>query len=93
DGDLTASQLRAATERIRERLAKVEHDLADAGRVDALGDLIGCADVAAAWDGLSLSRKRAAISTLMRVTMHPVGRGSRTFRPETVGIDWLSGAT
>jgi len=93
DGTLTASQLRAATERLRERLAKVEHDLADAGRVDTLGDLIGAADVAAAWDGLSLSRKRAAISTLMRVTMHPVGRGSRTFRPETVGIEWLSEAT
>lgn len=92
DGALTASQLRAATERIRENLAAVESQLADAGRVDVLGDLVGAADVAAAWESRSLDQKRAAIAALMRVTLYPPGRGTRTFRPETVGIDWLSGA-
>lgn len=92
DGSLTASQLRAATERLRARLTDLEAQLADAGRVDVLGDLVRAQNVADAWESLSLERRRAVISTLMRVTLHPPGRGTRTFRPETVGIDWLSEA-
>lgn len=93
DGDLTASQLRTASERIRARLSSIESELADAGKVDVLGDLIGARDVSTVWDGFTLERKRAVIQTLMRVTLHPPGRGTRTFRPETVGIEWLSEAT
>lgn len=93
DGDLTASQLRTATERIRSQLATVESELADAGRVDVLGDLVGADDVAAVWKSFTTERRRAVIQTLMRVTLHPPGRGTRTFRPETVGIEWLSEAT
>ncbi len=90
DGALTSAQLRVATERIRTRLAEVERSLADAGRVDVLGDLVEAADVAGVWRGLPLSRRRAAIAALMRVVLYPPGRGTRTFRPETVGIEWLS---
>lgn len=93
DGSLTPSQLRAATERLRERLSAIEAQLADAGRVDVLGDIVRATDVAEAWEGLSLARKRAVISTLIRVTLYPPGRGTRTFRPESVGIEWLSEAT
>lgn len=93
DGNVTAAQLRAATERIRARLTEVEAQLADAGRVDVLGDLIAAQDVAAAWDSLPLERRRAVVSTLMRVVLHPPGRGTRTFRPETVGIEWVSDPT
>jgi DNA invertase Pin-like site-specific DNA recombinase len=93
DGELTAGQLRAASERIRERLADVERQLADAGRVDVLGDLIAAENVAAVWESLPIERRRAVVSTLMRVVLHPPGRGTRTFRPETVGIEWLSEAT
>lgn len=85
--------MRAATERIRERLTAVEAQLADAGRVDVLGDLIAAKDVAAVWESLPLERRRAVVATLMRITLHPVGRGTRTFRPETVGIDWMSDPT
>ncbi len=37
---------------------------------------------------LSLDQKRAAIKELMTVRIHPVGRGARTFRPETVEVIW-----
>jgi site-specific DNA recombinase len=90
DGEITASQLRAGTQRIQTRLEAVEAELADAGRTDVLGELVTAPDVQALWDGYTLERKRAVISTLMRVTLYPPGRGTRTFRPETVGIDWLS---
>jgi DNA invertase Pin-like site-specific DNA recombinase len=88
DGSLTASQLRTATSRARARLSDVESQMADAGRVDVLGPLVGAQDVCAAWDGLSVARRRAVIDTLATVRLHPVGRGSRTFRPETVEIEW-----
>ncbi|MEQ7124721.1 recombinase family protein [Actinopolymorpha sp. B11F2] len=73
---------------LRERLAVVEAELADAGRVDVLGALVGVDDVAAAWDGLDLDRRRAVVDLLLTVRLLPVGRGVRTFRPESVGIAW-----
>jgi hypothetical protein len=88
DGSLTASQLRTATARARARLSDVESQMADAGRVDILGPLVAAEDVSAAWEGLSVARRRAVIDTLATVRLHPVGRGVRTFRPETVGIEW-----
>jgi site-specific DNA recombinase len=88
DGSLTPSQLRTATARIRDQLAGVEAEMADAGRVDVLGPLVGTGNVEAVWEGLSTSRKRAVIDLLMKVTLIPPGRGTRTFRPETVHIEW-----
>ncbi len=92
DGELTASQLRTATERLRDKLAGVETRMADAGRVDVLGPLVSVADVRAAWDSLSNARRRAVVDLLMTVVLHAPGRGTRTFRPETVEITW-KGAT
>lgn len=91
DGDLTAAQLRAATARLRARLSEAESKLAHAGRVSVLGPLVGAQDVVAAWAGLETDRRRAVIDALMVVTLHPPGRGTRTFRPESVGIAWKSG--
>jgi DNA invertase Pin-like site-specific DNA recombinase len=88
DGELTASQLRTATERVRTNLAAVEARMADAGRVDVLGPLVSADDVRAVWDTLSVARRRAVIDTLMVVTVCPPGRGVRTFNPDTVGITW-----
>lgn len=88
DGSLTASQLRAASERLQDRLAEVENQLADAGRVDMLGDLVGAVDVEAVWRDLPIGRRREVIAKLCTVTIHPPGRGTRTFRPETVSIEW-----
>jgi len=90
DGSLTSSQLRTATERLRNRLSAIEDELADAGRVDVLGPLVGASDANAMWESMNNSAKRAVIATLATVTLHPVGRGKRNFDPETVGIEWLN---
>ncbi|MGV0110530.1 recombinase family protein [Arthrobacter sp. CP30] len=86
EGDLTASQLRTVTERLRQKLSDVEAAMADAGRVDTLGPLVNAEDVEAAWESLTMSRKRAVIDLLFHVVIHAPGRGTRTFRPETVGV-------
>lgn len=88
DGDLTSSQLKAASERIQQRLAAVEADLADAGRVNVLGPVLSSADVAAAWEAAGTDAQRAIVDALMTVRLHGPGRGTRTFRPETIEIEW-----
>lgn len=91
DGTLTRSQLHAGTERARSRLAEIEAELAAAGRDDLVAPLVSSGDVRAAWEALSTDRRRAVLAVLMDVTIHPPGRGTRTFRPETVEIRWRTG--
>jgi site-specific DNA recombinase len=88
DGVLTASQLRTATERTRTNLAVVEAEMADAARVDILGPVVNAENVTAAWDALSTARRRLVIDLLAEVTVYPPGRGTRTFRPETIDVEW-----
>ena len=90
DGHLTASQLRTASERMRQTLSVLEAEMAEAGRVDVLAPLIGAGDIAAAWEALDLSKQRAVISMLATIVIYPPGRGRSTFDPKTVGIEWVS---
>jgi len=89
DGDLTASQLRTATVRMRSRLADIDAALADAGRVEVFGGLVDSNDVGAAWESLAVEKKRAVIGALAAVVISGPGRGVRKFDPNTVGIYWL----
>ncbi|MER5674800.1 recombinase family protein [Pseudonocardia alni] len=70
------------------RIAEIEAQIADAGRVDVLGPLVGAEDVSVAWKALSPERRRAVVDVLMTVRLHAVGRGTRTFRPETIEVEW-----
>jgi DNA invertase Pin-like site-specific DNA recombinase len=88
DGTFTTAQARAATEKLKVQRAALTARIADSGRVDVLGGLVGEADVAAKWDRLDIDRRRAVIDALMTVSLLPVGHGTRTFRPETVNIEW-----
>jgi hypothetical protein len=54
-----------------------------------LAPLVVAQNVAAAWAELDISRKRAAIKTLMTITLHSPGKGARReFDPATVTVDW-----
>lgn len=93
DDTVTPAQLRAATARLRSRIAEIEAQLADAGRVDILGPLVQADNVDDAWEAMNTAKRRAVIDTLMVVRLHLVGRGTRTFRPETVAIKWRDEGT
>lgn len=84
DGNLTAEQVRAATERLTGQIGELESRLADSGRARMLGDL----GSGSAYLALSDARRGQVIDTLMRVRVMPPGRGVRTFRPESVQITW-----
>ncbi len=90
DGELTTSQLRSATTRLREKIDACEQRLAAGSRDDVLRPLVEAADVGAMWSTLDTDRKRSVIDTLMTLTILPTGRGARTFKPETVEIGWKS---
>lgn len=88
DGVLTEAGVRRESAKLRAKLTDVETAQAAAGRVDVLGQLVGAPDVQAAWEGLEVDRRRVVVETLMTVTLLPPGRGTRTFRLESVVIDW-----
>lgn len=78
DGSLTASQLRLASERLRDRLADVERRMLEGMRAAEIGDLAGRDDVRAAWDELTLERRRRVLRALpLKIEITPVGRGVR----------------
>ena len=91
EGVLTREQLRTVNTRIRDRLAAIETDLAAAGSADIVAPIITSGDVREAFDALPTDRQRAILDAIMVVQLHPIGRGTRTFRPESIGIEWKGG--
>jgi DNA invertase Pin-like site-specific DNA recombinase len=88
DGSMDAPTYRKQAARLREELTAVEAEQADAGRADVLGPLVGADDVRAVWETLGTARQRAVVAALVDVTLRPPGRGTRTFRPESVALIW-----
>ncbi|MCP2324921.1 DNA invertase Pin-like site-specific DNA recombinase [Hamadaea flava] len=84
DDLITAHQLEAATARARKRRDEIEAQIADAGKQSLLGPLINARNPKAVYEALHDDQKRAVIDALMTVELLPVGRGTRTFRTETV---------
>lgn len=87
DGAMTREQFRSANSRVLERLAEVEGKIAAAGSTSPLA-IVAVDDVAATWATLSTAQKRGIIAALMTPVLHLPGRGTRTFRPDTVEIRW-----
>ena len=76
-GLVTRSQMLAATERGNHRLAEIEAELTAAGREDLFAPLIFAEDTRAAWEALTLDRKRALVAALFEATLMPVGQGRK----------------
>lgn len=96
-GALTQAQLLAASSELRTRLEQVEGRIGQARQGSALDGLAGAEDVHAAWEGLSLDRRRAVLDLLVMVTVLPrehAGRlpGGAYFDHTAVRIDWKGAA-
>lgn len=85
-GDIDDTQLRSGSRRVRADLDEVVRDLAAAQRAPAMSALVGADDIGSAWAGLGLEQQRAILAAALRVVLHPAGRGSRRFDPDTVTI-------
>jgi hypothetical protein len=89
DGLLTGAQARRATDRINEKLAAIEARQADQDRLRVFDGIpLGTPEVAAAVEKLSPDRLRAVMDVLMTVTVMPVGKGGKEFKPERVKVKW-----
>lgn len=87
-GDIDRQQLAAGTKRLRAQLDIVGQELNGLIAASTVSPLLGAEDAAEAWSSLEVTDQRAIIDLLATVTVHPPGRGARTFRSETVGIKW-----
>lgn len=87
DGDITAAQLRAGSERLRSRLEVAEAAIARSAMRNPIAALVGADDIAARWEHLDLEQQRAIIDELCVVTILPARRGPK-FDPTTVRLDW-----
>lgn len=85
---ITRDQMLTGTRRAKEKLAAIEDQLASATDRSPLGELVAAADVKAAWDELPLAHRRSILHALVTVTVLPTQRGSRTFAPATVRVEW-----
>lgn len=87
DGVMTREQFRTANTRVLARLGEIEAQIAASGSSSPLA-IVAAADVVATWSGLSIAQRRNIIAALMKPVLHLPGRGTRTFRSETVEIRW-----
>jgi hypothetical protein len=94
DGLLTGAQAKRATERILDKLAELERRQQDQDRLRVLDGIpLGTPEVIKAIRKLSADRFRAVLSTLMVVTVNPVGKGRHVFDPKRVQVDWRQGSS
>mgnify|MGYP000992427581 CR=1 FL=1 len=85
-GDLDEIQLRAGSRCGRAELEGVLVEMAAIQRRPAITGLTCAPDPARHWEAMGMDAQRAAVDAVLRVVIHPPGRGSRAFRPETVDI-------
>jgi site-specific DNA recombinase len=63
--------------------------IAEPSRENVVASMVAASDVAAEWAEMDQSRQRAAIKTLMTISVHSPGRGARReFDPATEEITW-----
>src|SRR3954469_25392928 len=88
DGLIDARQLERITAKLRPQLAAAEARARVVDDRPLLAGLVGAEDVAAVWQALPLSRRRAVVDLLMTVTVHRTRSGVRVFDPQAVQIQW-----
>ncbi|MFZ0714788.1 recombinase family protein [Mycobacterium sp.] len=78
----------SALDETNEKLAAIDAQLTDAVKVDVFEGVIGAEDVAAAFGGLGLGRRRTIVDALMTITVLPVGKRARVFDPDYIDVVW-----
>jgi len=73
-GNLTAGQVKVATETLDKRLRDVEAQLAQVAKSEVFDGLIGAPDLKRRWEDMGLDRKRAVIKALVdKIEVQPMG--------------------
>ena len=93
DGLIDRAERVRLTKRANARIAELDGKLRAGVDTTALAEVIGSDDVAAAWHGLALGKKRAILEALATVVVFSVGQGNRRRMSDeamakTVRFDW-----
>lgn len=89
EGLLTARQVKSATDVIEAKLTENTRQQQDSEKLRVFDGIpLGTPEVAAAVEALSPDRLRAIMDVLMQVTVAPVGKGGKAFKPERVQVAW-----
>ena len=89
DGLIDGRGYRRATERIQAKLDDIERRQQDGERLRVFDGIpLGKPEVTDAVEKLSADRFRAVLDVLCVITVLPVGKGGKAFKPERVQIDW-----
>ncbi|GAA2082423.1 recombinase family protein [Pseudolysinimonas kribbensis] len=87
EGLLSLAAVRTESRKLTDQLNAVEKSIAEADDSSGLDELLAASDVRAVWGGLSLSKRRATIDTLMTVAVARQ-KNTRVFDPADVQIEW-----
>jgi hypothetical protein len=95
DGLIDRAERVRLTKRANTRIAEVDELLRGGVDTNALAEVVGRDDVAAAWHALPLGRRRAILEALATVVVHSVGQGNRRRMSDeamarTVTIEWAT---
>ncbi|EIT90884.1 recombinase family protein [Mycobacteroides abscessus] len=89
DGLIDGRGYRRATERIQAKLDDIERRQQDGERLRVFDGIpLGKPEVTDAVEKLSADRFRAVLDVLCTITVLPVGKGGKAFKPERVQVDW-----
>ena len=89
EGLLTGRQAKIATDLITAKITTLQRRQQDCERLRVFDGIpLGRPEVAAAIAALSPDRYRAVLDVLLTVTIAPVGKAGRAFRPERVQVAW-----
>lgn len=89
DGAIDGSQLKRGTAELRDKIAVIDKELADARMVSPLADLVLTGDqLGQRWSELSPDIRGKVIDALLTVTVQKSPRGLRRFDPTYVDIGW-----
>ncbi|SHX04192.1 recombinase [Mycobacteroides abscessus subsp. abscessus] len=87
-GHIDGARYASAKARIVAELEQVQRDIGAADTGAALGEILNSEDPVKAFINAELMTKRSVINAVCTVRLHRGTRGSRTFDPDTVVIDW-----
>lgn len=93
-GSMDMLEWRAASGAARKRLAAAEEVLSHAVKANPVAGLVGVDDPEAVWNRMDLSRRRAVLTYLMDVIVHPARRGrlprGQKLDTDAIEIRWKS---
>ena len=92
DGLIDGRRFRTASEKVQAELDQVDRKLGATLGNTAAASVLVATDPAAAFREAGLMRKRAVLDALVSVKLSRGTRGSRTFNPDTVIIEWKTAA-